>query len=287
MDTKELSRRAFLRDAGLGVAVGLVGSPVAAAGSRMLAENQIGLQLFTLAKEMTADWRKTLKAVAEIGYKQIEHGVSVGDSREAFLALRNEVGLASLSGGGTMAELRKGVDEVIAAAQVFGWKYVVCFWPWEDAGKDKAIDDWRAVADKLNALGEKVTKAGLVFAYHNHDIEFRPTGGRLPYDVLLEGTRPALVSMQIDLYWIEKGGHKATPFFEKHPGRFPIWHVKDMDATPERSFACVGEGVLDFPAIFAKADLAGMKHVVVEHDKPADGVACARTSLHSLRKLRY
>jgi len=105
--------------------------------------------------------------------------------------------------------------------------------------------------------------------------------------VILEGTDPSLVSMEIDLYWIEKGGQKPIPYFEKHPGRFPVWHVKDMDHTQEKSFACVGQGVLDFPALFAKADLAGLKHVFVEQDQPASPMECIQTSFDYLKKLRY
>ncbi len=168
-----------------------------------------------------------------------------------------------------------------------GKTYAVCYWPWEDSAENKTLDDWKRMAESLNAIGKKSADAGLRFAYHNHELEFRITGGKVPYDTLLENTDPSLVHMMIDLYWVEKGGQKAIPYFEKYPGRFPLWHAKDMDKTQDRSFACVGEGIVDFPALFAKADVAGMKHVIVEHDRPTDGIECARVSFEYLLALRY
>ena len=91
--------------------------------------------------------------------------------------------------------------------------------------------------------------------------------------------------MEIDLYWIHKGNDEPIHYFEKYPGRFPLAHVKDMDDTPERSFACVGDGIIDFPSIFAKADLAGFKHLIVEHDRPENGMECARTSWEYLQSI--
>ena len=168
-----------------------------------------------------------------------------------------------------------------------GKKWLVCYWPWEDSTDNKTLDDWKSMAEFLNTIGKKVRATGMGFAYHNHDLEFRVTEGKIPYDVVLDNTDPSLVSMMIDLYWIEKGGQKTIPYFEKYPGRFPLWHAKDMDATPERGFACVGDGIIDFASLFAKADLAGMQHVIVEHDMPADGIECARTGFAALETLSH
>jgi sugar phosphate isomerase/epimerase len=285
-----MSRRGFLERALAGAAAaGLAGgfAPLAgcAKGKRRL--HDIGLQLLTVSKEIQKDWKAALKTVAEIGYTNLEMGGALGGSVPDFLAFCRDLGLVPFAGGADIGTLRKSLDGEIEEALSLGKKWVMCYWPWEGPVENKTLDDWKRVAADLNPIGEKVRKAGLGFAYHNHALEFEPTEGRLPYDLLLENTDPALVDMEIDLYWIEKGGCRAVPFFEKHPGRFPLWHVKDMDATADKSFACVGEGVLDFASVFAKADVAGLEHVFVEHDKPEDGLACARVSYETLRAMRY
>ncbi len=283
------SRRNFLREAVLGAAgLGCAARPaLAAPGARVPAlEAGIGLQLFTVAKQLQADWQGTLRAVAAMGYRYVEGGGGLGGSRPALLALLKEIGLVPLVGGASMGQLRSSLDQQIEATLALGQEYLVCYWPWEDEGKDKRLDDWKRAAEALNAIGRKVAGAGLRFCHHNHAIEFAITEGRVPYDVLLESTDPRVVGMQIDLYWIEKGGQKPLPYFEQHPGRFPLWHVKDMDATAARSFACVGQGVIDWRALFAEAQRAGLEHVFVEHDEPADGLACARASIEYLKALR-
>ena len=287
--TQNTSRRDFLKQSGAVVGIGLgfgsAGGGRAQAGKRHL--GAIGLQLLTVSAEMKKDWKTTLKKVAEIGYKHIEFGAAYGESVPEFKAFVNGLGLQCFAGGSSIGEWKKSPEKIIESSLELGKKWLMCYWPWEGSTENKTLDDWKRMAESLNPIGEMVRKAGLGFAYHNHDLEFKITEGKIPYDVVLQNTDPSLVGMMIDLYWIEKGGQKSIPYFEKYPGRFPIWHAKDMDRTAERSFACVGRGIIDFPAIFAKADLAGMKHVFVEHDKPANGIECARVSFEYLKNLAY
>jgi len=285
------SRRDFLKKLGAsaaGLGLGLskpVPSRSAAASNRMLQD--IGLQLLTVSAEMKQDWKGTLRRVAAIGYKTIECGGPYGESLVDFKKFLKGIGLSAFAGGANMADWKKSADRILEETVALEKKYAVCYWPWEGSAENKTLDDWKRMAEFLNGIGKKAKEAGLGFAYHNHELEFRITGGQVPYDTVLENTDPSLVHMMIDLYWIEKGGRKAIPYFEKYPGRFPLWHAKDMDKTQDRSFACVGEGIIDFPALFAKADTAGMKHVIVEHDKPEDGIECARVSFEYLLALRY
>jgi len=285
------SRRDFIKKSALGAA-GLTaaintlpGCNKTVAPSRAL--EVIGLQTSTISKPLREDYKATLQKVAEMGYNALELGGYMGPSMQEFKAFLAELGLDPLSGGASMIGLRDELDKNIEESLQMGKKYLICFWPWTDSAENKTIDDWKRLAGSLNKIGEKVKQAGLVFAYHNHDIEFKLTEGQIPYDVILENTDPALVNMEIDLYWIKKGGQEPVPYFEKYPGRFPVWHIKDMDDSPEQDFACVGRGIIDFPAIFAKADIAGMKHVFVEHDRPADPLECARVSCEYLKQLRY
>jgi sugar phosphate isomerase/epimerase len=290
MNLKNTSRRDFLRQSaagavGLGMGFEMKGPIPARTGKRHLKD--IGLQLLTVSAEMEKDWKTTLRKVAEIGYQYLEFGDAYGGSVPEFKAFVKESGLVCLAGGAAIGEWKKSADAIIESSVELGKKWLMCYWPWEDSPENKTLDDWKRMAESLNPIGEKVRKAGLAFAYHNHDLEFKVTQEKIPYDILLQNTDPSLVGMMIDLYWIEKGGQKPIPYFEKYPGRFPLWHAKDMDKTPDRSFSCVGLGILDFPSIFDKADLAGMKYVFVEHDKPEDGIECARVSFDYLKKLTY
>jgi sugar phosphate isomerase/epimerase len=92
--------------------------------------------------------------------------------------------------------------------------------------------------------------------------------------------------MELDLYWITKGGQQPLDFFRQYPGRFELWHVKDLDNTAEAGMTTVGQGIIDFPVLFAQARLAGMKHFFVEHDNPPDAMQFAQDSYRYLKKLR-
>jgi sugar phosphate isomerase/epimerase len=121
------------------------------------------------------------------------------------------------------------------------------------------------LADILNDLGKKASKAGLKLLYHNHDFEFiKDKNGRVTIDYLLENTDPDFVNFQMDLFWVTRAGADPLAYFEKYPGRFKIWHVKDMDT--EGKFAPVGEGTIDFKRILAQKKLSGMKYYFAEQD---------------------
>ena len=129
--------------------------------------------------------------------------------------------------------------------------------------------------------------AGLQFAYHNHDFEFVPTEGRLPYDVLLETTDPKLVQFEMDLYWITKGGQDPLTYFARWPGRIPLVHVKDSGGPPDHKMMDVGAGTIDWKKIFAREDQAGIRHAFVEHDQPADAFASIKASCDYLKRPEF
>jgi sugar phosphate isomerase/epimerase len=127
------------------------------------------------------------------------------------------------------------------------------------------------LAEILTALGKKCKKAGLKLLYHNHDFEFKKDDdGIVTIDYLLENTDPGNVNFQMDLYWVTKAGANPVDYFEKYPGRFKIWHVKDMD--DQGRFAPVGKGTIDFSKILANKKLSGMKYYMVEQDMTFEGL---------------
>ncbi len=140
----------------------------------------------------------------------------------------------------------------------------------------------RQAATNCNTVGEKCRAAGLRFAVHNHDKEFKDLEGRIMFDLLLEQTKPGLVTMELDVYWAAKGGADPAALLRQYPGRIDLLHAKDMDGTPDRGMVAVGDGILDFRQMLAAAAQTGTRHVIVEHDRPADGFKCAEDSLGHL-----
>ncbi|MDQ3279357.1 MAG: sugar phosphate isomerase/epimerase [Bacteroidota bacterium] len=145
-------------------------------------------------------------------------------------------------------------------------------------------DEVKASIDVFNKAGEAAKKAGIGFAFHNHDKEFKTVEGIIPYELFLSETDPALVKMELDVAWAIKGGVDPVVLFKKHPGRFPLWHVKDLDAERNKVLP-VGQGTIDYKPVFAAAATAGLKNYFVEHDMPADPFASIQESIKSVKKI--
>ncbi|MBE9491274.1 MAG: TIM barrel protein, partial [Bacteroidetes bacterium] len=139
---------------------------------------------------------------------------------------------------------------------------------------------------EFNKIGERCRSSGLQFAYHNHAFEFEKMDGIIPYDILLEQSDPEFVTMQLDLYWMVFGGYEPIDYFGKYPGRFGLWHVKDMDNTEKRESTEIGKGIIDFKKIFADKERAGMKYFYVEQESfkipPFESIAISYNYLNNL-----
>jgi len=156
------------------------------------------------------------------------------------------------------------LTKVIADAKAIGNRYIVC--AYIEAEERRSLDDYRQHDELFNLVGETCRVAGIQFAYHNHDFEFEPIEGKIPFQVLLAETDPALVKIEMGLYWITKGGGEPFEYFEANPGRFVMFHVKGIDATPRRHTE-VGRDSIHFERIFSRAEQAGAKHFFVEQDE--------------------
>jgi len=231
---------------------------------------------------MPDDLEGTLARVAEIGYREVEFAGYFGRSPQAVRTALQNAGLEAPAAHVPLNELRDDWDKTLEAATVIGHQALILPWVPEQR---RTLADYRAIAGLLNQAGEKARAAGIRIGYHNHDFEFASVEGHLPYDVLLEGTDPALVSFEMDLFWITKGGYRPLDYFARHPGRFEFVHVKDMAA--DGAMVDVGRGTIDFPAIFAKSKEAGIRHYFVEHDEPADPLASIKTSYDYLHQLEF
>lgn len=243
----------------------------------------LGVQLYTVRDEMKKDVAATLARVARIGYREVEFAGYFGKTPREIRALLDANGLRAPSSHLQTPILGDQWMATLDAAKVIGHEYVVV--PWFDRSKWHGLDDVKRFADQLDQAAADARKAGLRFAYHNHDFEFAPVEGRLPYDVLLERTDPSLVQMEMDLYWITKAGQDPLAYFAKYPGRFPMVHVKDAKGDAARTMTAVGSGVIDWRTLLSHHAQAGIRHYFVEHDQPADPFASIEASYRYLAKL--
>jgi sugar phosphate isomerase/epimerase len=248
-------------------------------GRRAIA-GSIGIQLYTVRGLMQRDAAGTLEKIAKIGYQEVEFAGLYGKSAKEMRSLLDRFGLAATSSHIGTAEMRGDWERTLEDAVTLGQRYITC--AWIDAG-DRTLNGYREIADLFDRSGEAARTAGLQLCYHNHDFEFRRVEGVVPYDLLLSECDHDLVKMEMDIYWLVKGGRDPLEYFQWYPGRFPLLHVKDMDAAGK--MVDVGQGVIGFRGIFEHAAQAGMQHFFVEHDEPKDPLATARVSYDYLRSL--
>jgi sugar phosphate isomerase/epimerase len=241
----------------------------------------VGLQLYTVRDLMKADFEGTLAAVAKLGYKEVEFAGYFGRTPDQVKAALKAADLSAPSAHVTLPAGNSEWSGTCNTAAEMGLKYLVV--PSVPKGERTTLADWQELAKRFNELGEAARKHGVRFAYHNHEYEFVMTGEHLPYDVLLEGTDRDLVKFEMDIFWIRRGGQDPVAYFKKWKGRFPMVHVKDM--TREGKMVDVGDGVIDWKAIYAARKEAGIEHWFVEHDEPADPMGSLRASYKYMKDL--
>ena len=247
--------------------------------------DRIGIQLYTVRRDMERDFEGTLARVAEVGYREVEFAGYYGRSANDVRAVLSRVGLTAPSSHVGLPDFRRDADGVIAMASGIGATYLVV--PWLDERERKTLDDYRRLGQELNRIGEKVRAAGMRLGYHNHDFELARIDGRIPLDVLLEEADANLVVLELDLYWTVKGGIDPIAYFAQYPGRIHLVHVKDSAGAPEHRQVDVGKGTINFAQIFARREQAGIRHAFVEHDNPPSTAETMSSSYQHLSELRW
>jgi sugar phosphate isomerase/epimerase len=231
----------------------------------------LGIQLYTLRDEMAKSVPDTFRRLAQIGYREVEFAGYFDHDAKDLLRLLDENGLAAPASHVSLPLMQSDAEKSIEFASALGHRYIVI--PWLAEEHRQSIENYRQIAETFNSIGEQCKAAGLQFAYHNHDFEFDVTDGQIPYDVLLSETDPELVKMEMDVFWVTKAGQSPLQYIDEWPGRFPLWHIKDMSS--DGSMVDVGDGEIDFPALFEQRDRAGLRHGFVEHDRPEDALRTA------------
>lgn len=289
------TRRSFLKTSAL-LSAGLLAAPNLFAYDK----KYIGLQLYTVRDAMAADPVAALAKVAKTGFTSVEgatytgtelfYGMRPGDFANvlkqnglimpsAHYRLGEELVNGEHQKGTIMNDWKKAVDDAAEA----GVQYMVC--AYLSQSERGNLDHYKNVANMLDIAGETCRGAGIQLCYHNHDFEFIQENGKHPYEILLESTDKNLVKMEMDLYWVTKANQDPIALIDKHPGRFPLWHVKDMDKTPEKKFTEVGNGTIDFKKIFTQAKKSGLKYFFVEQDVcPGDPFNSIAQSISYIKK---
>jgi sugar phosphate isomerase/epimerase len=332
------TRRHFLRDASALALGGLV-LPQLSRSEQLLAGIvpdatwPIGIQVFTLFRQMNEDPKGTLEKVAAVGYKEIEtafntRGGYYGYSAKEFRKIVSDLGMtwrahhaggapfrprpaavaspaasgppagagqapaaAQTPAGGQrpamdfskmppMLNLRDNYQQLVDEAAEGGLSYLVCA-----STPVATLDEIKKSIEVFQKTGEAAKKAGIGFAYHNHSTEFDPVeGAKTPYELILSQTDKDLVKMELDLAWAYKAGKDPIALFNEQPGRFPLWHVKDMK-DDHKTITEVGHGSVDFKRTFSAAKTAGLKYFFVEQDMAPGGIDSITTSYNNLKKL--
>jgi sugar phosphate isomerase/epimerase len=282
-----ISRKQFLKTSALALTLPLL-SKVDVFAKPI---KNVGLQLYTLRNELAKDVEGTLKRVAEIGYKEVEtfgygNGKFFGKTPAEFKALLNSLGLTTPSGHYMPNNLKKDWSVAVDHAAETGQKFMMCAYLFP--ADRKTLDDYKKLCDTFNEAGQVCQKAGIQFGYHNHDFEFQPLDGQEPYEIMLKGTDPKLVKMELDLYWASYAGKDPVALFKQNPGRFPLVHLKDIAKTEKREFAEVGTGSIDFQRILDARKVAGIEHFFVEqdavtHGTPLEAIAVSYKNVGKLR----
>lgn len=294
------SRRDFVKQAGL-LAVALALPELSLAGTR--SKFKLGLQLYTIREAMEKDLRAALKQVSGFGYQEVEtYGFNYGNNKYYWglkpaqaKQLLDDCQLSTSAGHYDLDKffakdqdpvaLYKYVDQCIEGAHVLNQDYIV--WPWL-APEYRTIDEFKRLSLTLNTIGEQISHAGLHLAYHNHDFEFIDYNGETGYEVILKETDPKLVKMEMDLYWLNHSSVlKPLDWFKKQPGRFVIWHIKDMDKKNRELHVPVGDGQIDYPQILKDYQLAGVEHLFVEQGNNylPDAMTCIQRSADYMKNV--
>ena len=263
---RQSSRRDFLKMSGTlaGGALLLPGLLRVSGPGRL---KNTGIQLYTVRAEMTADAKGTLQKLAHMGINEIESARSdkgnyYGLQPKEIRQICADLGMTLRSGH---VHVDKDWERSLDQAAETGQQYIIsAILP--SPGQTRS--NYQAAADRFNSLGEQCKKAGLRFGYHNHDSEFELESGKILYDVLLERTDPALVTMELDLGWVVAAGQDPLKYFRDHPGRFALWHLKDMDMT-RRVSTEFGRGSVPIPEILRQAGQSGMTHFFLEQEEYA------------------
>ena len=245
----------------------------------------VALQPYTVRDELARDYFGTLSRIAEIGYQGVELGPPPATlSIDSLKQHLERINLKVIGSHAPLTELTNSLDAQVAYLHQVGGSYLALSHRF--GSRQEVLDAARI----FEQIGQRCRELGVQFLYHNHNWEFTRFDGDYALDILLEATHPDLLKMELDTYWVQRGGADPVAYLRKLHGRCPLLHIKDMEPGEEQFFAEVGEGVLDWGAILQEAEAAGTEWLVVEQDRcrrPVfESIAISYRNLQKLRAIK-
>lgn len=287
-----MKRRNFLQSAALATSAALVAPNALANGLRRERISEFGFQSYTVRDVIMKDMPGTLKRLRKAGYDYME-GFNFGNGKllgkpiaEAKTILAdNKIALKSIHI--MTANMGDNMQQTIDEAAALETEYLVCAYLMPN--ERESLDQYKALCEKFNKFSELSDKAGIQFAYHNHDFEFQELDGEIPMNVILNETDANLLKIELDIYWVRRAEVNPLTFFRDNLGRIPLWHVKDLSLSEGQPMTEVGNGIIDWRQIFAHKNDAGMKYFFVEQDAnfAENSLSSLETSIKHLKKLSY
>lgn len=269
-----MNRRNFIENTGLLALSTMLPLPMYSMSGKN--KYKLGLQLFSVNQDMTNDTIPTLKAAKAMGYEDFEtfgfdgeKGTYYGYKAKEFKRILDDLQITASSGHYGFSPylnkpddtLKRFVEQCINGAHALDMKYIV--WPWM-APEQRTLENFKLMSKKLNFIGERVTASGIGFAYHNHGFEFMDQGGENGFDIILRETDPSLVKLQMDMYWVMNSSkHTPKELISKQPGRYVMWHIKDMDKVT-RDYTELGNGSIDYAKILPDPIESGLQYCYLE-----------------------
>ena len=249
-----------------------------------------GVQLYTLRSVAGRDLEGTLKTLAEIGYKEVETHSYYGRTAAEIRKALDTAGLSAPAAHTNLNALTTNLSRLLDEAATIGHKWLVV--PSLPGSMTNSADGFKQAGEQLATAAAAAKSSGIRVAFHNHAGEFRtfqsPASGvqMTGMDLLLQSSPADAVFVELDVYWIVKGGGDPLAFLDKYRGRVKMLHLKDASAAPEIAMRDVGAGTINWAEVLRRADAGGAEHAFVEHDNPGDPAASARASFEYLSKLR-
>ncbi|GAC1419919.1 MAG: sugar phosphate isomerase/epimerase [Flavisolibacter sp.] len=286
-------RREFIKTISTGLAVVALSNPIFGRGyfrGLSSVHQNFGMQLYTLRDEMPKDPKGILKQIALDGYKEVEgfegpKGIFWDMTPKEFKSYMDQLGMKFIS---SHCDINKNFEHKVEQAASIGMKYLIA--PY--LGPQKTMDDYKRAAEKFNEKGEVCKKAGLRFAYHNHDYSFIPVSGIFPQDILMQHSDTGLVDFEMDIYWVITAGQDPIKWMEKYPNRFRLGHIKDRkknEPLSNKDASCtLGQGSIDWTRMLAAGKKHGMHHFIVEQERydNTTPIKAAKDDAEFLKKLK-
>lgn len=244
----------------------------------------IGVQIYSVRDALKEDFAGTMKKVGDIGFDYVEgYGMDMdgniyGMAPEEYSKIVEDSGMKLVSCHVSYFTPEQA-PKLIEASKAAGIEYLIVSYLGEEHRSD-----YRKVAENFNAVGKLFKDAGIEFGYHNHAFEFEKQGDEVPLEILLKETDPELVTFELDLYWVVKGGHDPMRLINEYPGRFSLYHVKDADENLDQT--TVGTGTIDFEALLNAKEKAGLEYYFVEDERTDDPFANLRADYEYVSGLK-